>query len=264
LKAENRRIKAENEKLKVEQKAKEEKEKRKKAENIAKKREEQIKRSRAAETVEYKDLRDSNHIIGVYSDDISKKILSLKRRIEKNQSIPNKELLEFIRGISFVNEKISTLTRFTTKSNFLEASLQKTEDIVSYIKTYLEDIYKTIYNINIEFISNDISLIKPFEPIELCTALDNILSNSRKKNASKIIFEFFKDNGKICLSIKDIGNVLDSSISDYDLIFEEGITTTKGAGLGLSHVKHIIEDSLEGTVKYNPDFKNGFELIITF
>jgi len=250
--------------LRATEKAAQEEGRRIQAENTAKKREEQVKRSRAAETIEYKDLRDSNHIIGVYSDDISKKILSLKRKIEKNQNISNEELIEFIRGISLANEKISTLTRFTTKSNFLEATLENPEDIVNYIKAYLEDIYKSLYNINIEFISNGIQLIKTFEPIELCTALDNILSNSRKKNASKIVFEFFLDNGKTCLSIKDVGKVLDKSISDYNLIFEEGITTTNGAGLGLNHVKRIVEDNLNGTVKYNPEYKDGFELIITF
>jgi anti-sigma regulatory factor (Ser/Thr protein kinase) len=235
------------------------------AENIAQKREEQVKRCRAAESIEYKDLRDSNHIIGQYSDEISKRILSLKRKIDKNISISNKELLEFLNGISFANEKIATLTRFTTKSNFLEAIYETTEDIVHYIKAYIDDIYKVLYEgIDIQFLSNGISYIKTFEPIELCTALDNIFGNSRKKRATKIIVEFFKNGDKLKLSIRDIGKPLNSSIADYNLIFEEGITTTNGAGLGLSHVKRIVEDNLKGKIKYNPDYKQGFELIITF
>ena len=47
------------------------------------------------------------------------------------------------------------------------------------------------------------------------------------------------------------------------LIFEEGVTTTKGSGLGLNHVKRIIEDDLGGEIIYNPEYKNGFELIIS-
>jgi len=264
-KKEKERLKAELNQLKAEQRAKESEEKRKLAEKIAKKREEQVKRSRAAETIEYKDLRDSNHIIGVYSDDITKKILLLKRKMDKGMGISNKELIEFLRGISFVNEKISTLTRFTTKANYLEATLETTEDIVHYMKTYLNDIYQTLYSdMDIQFLSNNISCVKAFEPIELCTALDNILSNSRKKKSSRVIFEFFKKGNKVNLSIKDIGKPLDCSISDYNLIFEEGITTTNGSGLGLSHVKRIVENSLKGTIKYNPEYKQGFELVITF
>lgn len=265
IKAEQKAREAEELRQKEEQKAKEADEQRKQAENLAKKREQQLKRSRSSETIEYKDLRDSNHIIGVYSDDISKKILLIKRKIDKNQEISNKELLEFIKGISFANEKISTLTRFTTKSNFLEASLESTEDIVNYIRTYVEDIYKTLYNDNdIEFIDNGISLIKTFEPIELSMAIDNILSNSRKKKASKIILEFFKSSENISLSIRDVGMQLDKSIPNPDLIFEEGITTTKGSGLGLNHVKRIVENNLKGRIHYNPEYKDGFELIITF
>jgi len=273
------RLKAENDKLKAELKAKEEEEKRliaerkakeeeegrKKAEELAEKRGQQIKRSRAAETIEYKDLRDSNHIIGVYSDDISKKLLLTKRNVDKGQVISNKELLDLIKGVSFANEKISTITRFTTKSNFLEATLERNEDIINYIKVYIEDIYTVLYHdVPINVIDNGISLVRKFEPIELSMAIDNILSNSRKKKASEIILEFSESNDTISLSFKDIGLSLDSSISDYNLIFEEGITTTKGSGLGLSHVKRIVENNLKGKIEYNPNYKKGFELIITF
>ena len=250
---------------KAERNVKKAEEKRIKAEGIAKKREEQLKRSRAAETIEYKDLRDSNHIIGVYSDDISKKILLLKRKMDKVEMISREELLLFLKGIGFVNEKITTLTRFTTKSNFLEALLETKEDIINYIHVYLKDIYKVMYpDSDIEFITNNLSFIKSFEPIELCMAIDNILSNSRKKKARKIIFEFYKKNEKLYLSIKDIGKPLDTSIIDYNMIFEEGLTTTQGSGLGLSHVKRIIEKNMGGKVIYNPKYKDGFELIITF
>ena len=118
---EKERALAELNRIKAEQKAQEEEEKRKQAEQLAKKREEQLKRSRSAETLEYKDMRDSNHIIGVYSDDISKKILLFKRKIDKGHTVSNKELLEFLQGISFANEKISTLTRFVTKIQFLRS-----------------------------------------------------------------------------------------------------------------------------------------------
>jgi signal transduction histidine kinase len=267
---EKERALAELAKLKAEQRAKEEEENRKReeaarimAESIVQKQKEQITRFKSSETIEYKDLRDSNHIIGVYSDDISKKILLLKRKLDKNQNIDKQSLLDFIQGISLANEKISTLTRFTTKAGFLEASLETDEDIVSYISKYIKNIYQVLYKIDIEIIDNGISFQKKFQPIELCVALDNILSNSRKKNARKIIFEFENIGEKLSLKIRDIGEKLSESIKDWKLIFEEGVTTTKGSGLGLNHVKRIIEDDLGGEIIYNPEYKNGFELIIS-
>lgn len=261
---EKERLQAELNKIKAEQKAKEEEERRKLAEITADNRKQQVDRFRSSESIEYKDLRDSNHIIGVYSDDISKKIQLFKRKLDKTQNLKKEEIISFLQGISLANEKISTITRFTTKSNFLEASLSLKEDIVSYIKNYLLNIYGLLHkDIQIDIMDNEIEFIRDFQPIELCVAIDNILSNSRRKDARKIIFEFEKLNENLFLSIKDIGKSLDSNI-DSKLIFEEGITSTKGAGLGLNHVKRIMEKDLNAEIEYNPNYKEGFELKILF
>lgn len=261
---EKERLQAELNKIKAEQKAKEEEERRKQAEITADNRKKQIDRFRSSESIEYKDLRDSNHIIGVYSDDISKKIQLFKRKLDKSVNFSKEEILSFLQGISLANEKISTITRFTTKSNFLEASLSLNEDMISYLKNYLVNIYGLLHkDIKIDIIENQLDFIREFQPIELLVAIDNILSNSRKKDAKKIIFEFEKLNENLLLSVKDVGKVLDNKI-DSNLIFEEGITSTKGAGLGLSHVKRIMENDLNASIEYNPNYKEGFELKILF
>lgn len=264
LKKEKERAEAELAKFRAEKKAKEEEEARKKAESRSENQQKQITRYKSSETVEYKDLRDSNHIIGVYSDDISKKILLLKRKLDRGVKLDNKEIINFVQGISLANEKIATITRFTTKSNFLKASLETEEDVVNYIFNYINKTYLSLYKLDIEFINNSISYIKKFQPIELSVVIDNILSNSRRKNAKKVIIEFAKTKEFFLISIKDIGESLSKEIVDYNQIFDEGVTTTKGSGLGLNHVKRIIEDDLNGKIEYNPNYKSGFELIITF
>ena len=145
----------------------------------------------------------------------------------------------------------------------MQASLETKEDIVAYITNYIKNIYQTLYKIDIEVINNDVVFIKKFQPIELSLAIDNILSNSRKKRASKVIFEFNIIDNDLKISIRDIGKTLSKDIENWKLIFEEGITTTKGAGLGLNHVQRIIEDDLNSKIEYNPEYKKGFELIIT-
>ncbi len=264
LKKENERAASEISKLKAEKKAREEEEARKKAESRAENQQKQITRYKSSETVEYKDLRDSNHIIGVYSDDISKKILLLKRKLDKGIKLDNKEIINFVQGISLANEKIATITRFTTKSNFLKASLETEEDIVKYIVNYINNTYLVLHKLHVEFKNDSAVYIKKFQPIELCVVIDNILSNSRKKNAKKVIIEFIQTAEEFLISIKDIGESLSKEILNYNQIFDEGVTTTKGSGLGLNHVKRIIEDDLNGKIEYNPNYKSGFELIITF
>ncbi|AEW86333.1 histidine kinase [Flavobacterium columnare ATCC 49512] len=264
IKKEKERAEAELAKLKAEQKAKEEEENRKKIEKKSENQGRQIDRFRSAETITYKDLRDSNHIIGVYADDISKKIQLFKRKLDRNGNMSKNEIIDFLQGISLVNEKINTITKFTTKSNFLEARLSANEDIVNYIENYVFNIYGSLHKeLKYEIKTNNIQFKKNFQPIELSVILDNILNNSKKKNASKVIFEFNNVDNSLILSIKDVGKELDKSI-DQELIFDEGVTSTKGAGLGLNHVKRLLEQYFNATIKYNPDYKKGFELIITF
>jgi signal transduction histidine kinase len=261
---EEKRKKAELEAKEIDLKRREEEIKRKEAEQQAENRKIQLDRVRAAETITYKDLRDSNHIIGVYSDDISKKIQLIKRKIDRKGSIDKNEFLKFIQEISLVNEKINTLTKFTTKSGFLEARLSTTENVVSYIENYVKTIYGSLHKEMIyEFKNNQLVFEKEFQPIELSVVLDNILNNSKKKSASKVIFDFKKENENLVLSIKDLGKTLDNSIAK-ELLFEEGVTSTKGAGLGLSHVKRILEHDFNAEIEFNPNYTNGFELIITF
>lgn len=262
IEAENAKLRAENEEFKAKEEAAKEKVKRETAEKESAIKGEQIERYKAAETVDYKDLRDSNHIIGVYSDDISKKMLLLKRKLDKKKVISNEEFLEFIQEVSMVNEKISTLTKFTTKSGYLQAKLETEEDIVGYISSYVKNNYAVLYKIEFEIIGADVEFEMTFQPIELCVALDNILSNSRRKGAKKVIFEFSISGTSLLMQIRDVGKILSSKIADPELIFDEGVTSTNGAGLGLNHVKRIVEDDLGGTIWYNPDYTNGFELII--
>ncbi len=264
-KAENEKLKAENEKLKAEKARQVEEEKRKKAESEAKKRKEQVSRYRASESVEYKDLRESNHIIGVYSDNIAKKILLFKRQLDKGKKPNKSDLLKFIKELNFVNDKIATITRFTTKSNYLKAMLETKENIVSYISDYINNSYRALFpKMSFSVITNDISFTMKFHPIELCTALDNILSNSRKKEATRLIYEFsIVNDNTLILAIKDVGKPLSKEIKDWNLIFEEGITTTRGSGSGLANVKKIFKENMQGDVIYNPEYIEGFELIIT-
>lgn len=110
----------------------------------------------------------------------------LKRKLDKGIKLNNKEIINFIQGISLANEKIATITRFTTKSNFLKATLETEEDIVKYIVKYINNTYLALHKLDVEFKNDSEVYIKKFQPIELSVVIDNILSNSRKKNAKKL------------------------------------------------------------------------------
>ncbi len=247
---------AEKETAKVSKKLKEEKQEK-----------EQLKKQnlflKSVKALEYDDVRDLVHIIGMKSDIITKEITKIQRKINNGQNISNETLNRFIEKISLANSFINTVTNFATKKNFLKATQDTTQDIVEFIKDYITNIYLKLYsNLTIEFHGN-VQVVKHFVPFEITMILDNLIGNSRKKaiGATKIDFYFSAENNMLTIIYKDNGRGLDKSIKDINMIFEEGYTTTNGSGLGLSHIKKILT-KMGGEIKVNPNTQKGIEFII--
>ena len=67
------------------------------------------------------------------------------------------------------------------------------------------------------------------------------------------------------MTISDDGNGLSPSINNSDSIFEKGVTTTNGSGLGLYNVAKFVREVLKGTIMVDNNMdKKGFKLIIDF
>lgn len=218
---------------------------------------------KSVKALEYDDVRDLVHIIGMKSDIISKEITRIKRKINKGQKISTKELNEFIEDISLANSLINSVTNFATKKNFLKATQDTTQDIVGFIKDYINNIYLKLYrNLEIKFLG-DVSIVKHFVPFEITMIIDNLIGNSRKKDigADRIEFHFITDNNKLIITYRDNGNGLSPAITNPKLIFEEGFTTTNGSGLGLAHIKKTLK-GMNGDISVNPTYKSGIEFKI--
>ena len=93
--------------------------------------------------------------------------------------------------------------------------------------------------------------------------IDNLIGNSRKKaiGATKIDLYFSVENNLLTILYKDNGKGIDKSIKDVNMIFEEGFTTTNGSGLGLAHIKKIL-NKMGGEIKVNTNTAKGIEFII--
>ncbi|WP_020603693.1 ATP-binding protein [Spirosoma spitsbergense] len=233
-----------------------------KAEKAKEVKENQIRFLQSVKATEYDDIRDLNHIIGINSDNIRKRVLLFKRKYDKKPDISKADVLDFIKSISLANDKIRAIATFTTKGNFLKAANDTNGDLVKFIIDYFENIYQYLFDdFNVEFINPEIEFTTHFKPIEISVVLDNLVSNSRKKKATKLQIEFIKDDNHLMVVFRDFGKPLDPTIADWQTIFEEGVTTTNGSGLGLSHVSKIIND-MKGSISVNTAFKEGFELII--
>jgi len=70
--------------------------------------------------------------------------------------------------------------------------------------------------------------------------VDNLISNANKARAPLVTFSMRPD-GKtgMILTVCDTGKGLAKGV-DPDRIFDMGYTTTRGSGLGLYHVRHML------------------------
>lgn len=218
------------------------------------------------QTLDKEQLLNLQHHIGLYSHDIEGALISFKREYSKNKNITEKQIFDFIDRLTLANKKVLTINKLATKSNFLTDSEIIYEDIVSFINEYIHTIYlveddrKIAINVN----TNGNVFKTNFSPFELTIVLDNLLNNAKKINKpQKVIVDIniVKEDDSLKIEFSNTGKELDSMIDDSSQIFEQGFTTTNGSGLGLYHVKQILE-KFGFNIRVNDEYKKGFQLII--
>ncbi|MHA2940251.1 ATP-binding protein [Vibrio sp. RC27] len=204
------------------------------------------------------------HQIVIYTSSAKQKITSTLLSLNNKNDIDREKLSTSLSEMLESVEKIMTTSRFATSANFKLDSTRITDDISLYIKQYLETI-STAYNsrIQIKVNVNTKPFISDFTPIELGMVLDNLVSNAKKSRASLVTFDVSTEaNNVLEISVLDNGKGLDSSIIEPNRVFEKGVTTTRGSGLGLFHSKKQIEKMGGEIFLPNDQPQTGFKIKI--
>jgi signal transduction histidine kinase len=215
-----------------------------------------------------KNLESILHHIGLTTNFIKKDIENLVKAINSNAS--KDELQSIVKRLSQQNEKITSFSKYFKKVNFNIHTNKLDVDVISFTNEYIENVYKLRddLRINRELLNVKINMPKglehkiKFNPIDMIIVLDNLISNSSKHGASMVELTWTMSGKSIQLSFKDDGKGIADNI--LDSIFDFGFTTSRrGSGIGLYHVKEIIE-SLNGTIKVNNKLSKGVEFLISF
>ena len=209
------------------------------------------------------------HQIGLSTSNIENHLILIKDKISKGKQVSNDELLNKIDKILLEIKKITTVVKFSTKATFDLKREEVELNLPLFIKQYIEEIYveneallltkkvkievKNIDNFNAKCL---------FKPLEFAIIIDNLISNSIKAGSNEINISIKKeDPNGILLIIDDDGKgIKEEDIKD---IFNFGFTRTGGSGIGLYHVKEIVE-RLNGTASHVPKKSRGatFEIKI--
>lgn len=199
-----------------------------------------------------------HHQILIYAGDLQINIANQIEKINNGEDLDKSYLRGILIHLDYRVQQILQTSRFATKANFQLDSEQIEEDICRFITQYLERIaplYGT--GITIRVTSTTAGLIRRFKPIEVTIVLENLISNASKAGASDILFSLTqpKEN-EVDIVIEDDGHGISEIIQPPERIFDIGVTTTDGSGLGLHHVSRIL-DAMGASIEYDSTYRAG-------
>lgn len=212
---------------------------------------------------EKKDLLALQHQIIHTAGNITWSLDSLIDAI--NEDKPKSELIEDIKDISLEVQRIVSASRFVTMAGFNTQAEKITKDIVSFINEYVNNIYIPADSFIHKKRPIKISTTHPnfkkemkFRPFEITVILDNLFSNSRKAKATKVSLDWKKDKTHLLLYFKDNGSGIPDEVKDN--IFKFRYSNTDGSGIGLYHVRDILE-KYKSKIEFLPN-SDGAEFLI--
>lgn len=174
---------------------------------------------------------------------------SLIRAISRDK-FDKKSILKKLSDIKLNTEQVEKISRLVIRSNFDLLVSEEQSDLITYIEEYvsLHQEINELSGIEIQIEKELVEFIFLFSKINISIILDDLISNAKKANATKAKITFssgpknslqmiFSDNGK------GVNDEIESSM------FDIGITSTIGSGVGLFTVRKLMKE-MGGNVKF--------------
>lgn len=200
----------------------------------------------AAASLDQDTILNLHHQIIMHASDVHVGVKRMMRKLREKDSANKEEWVDFLENIAFRNSQILTASRFATKGGYKQQLAEIQDNLVIYIRDYITTVSSlwSPRGIKVEVHEGGGTLERGFRPIEVGIVIDNLVSNAAKARASRV--EFFLEVGKgakpeLSISVADDGDGWPKSFDPLERAFEKGVTTTEGSGLGLYHVKQVIE-----------------------
>lgn len=148
-------------------------------------------------------------------------------------------------------DKAIKISQIIIKSSFDYKHTKQRINLPVYINEYIEDLGVSRPKINFS-VEGVFDKFYHINPIEIDIILDNLVSNSTKAKAKKVLIVFEKLENKTVINYYDDGIGMDNKlVNNPESIFQLGVRESKerGSGIGMFDVKKRI-DSLKGNIKF--------------
>lgn len=190
---------------------------------------------------------------------IKKQIMKLQRG-----KLTEKDIWDSLKRMSYLTMRMRAVLQYGALAKFNTKEEITNGDVFEFIKEYCDNILKQYEDIKVHVNNHDSdAFVIGFVPQDISIILDNVISNSIKAKANNLFINMYVENEHARIDIVDDGRGLDKNITNIEELFEFGKGYTDiGTGVGLYHIKDIVENNMHGTVSINKDIEKGFELQI--
>ncbi len=200
----------------------------------------------AAAALDHDTILNLHHQIMMHAADVRHGVERMMRKLRDRGTVQPHEWIDFLDIVSFRNSQILTATRFATKGGYKQQSTKQRADLAVYIQDYIASVAALWaprgINLGVECTARPIERL--FRPIEVGIVIDNLVTNAAKARAAHIRFFLSSGSGPkppLIVTVADDGTGWPPALDPLERAFEKGVTTTNGSGLGLYHVKQVIE-----------------------
>lgn len=213
------------------------------------------------------DVRGMLHNFKIVTERINANIQILTDKV-KDGNLSNNELLERLGTIRFSVEKAYKMSRLMTKADFRSKQEKVTIEVANYITEYINE-YNILFEdrkLKFEFNRIGAPFFRKVSLLDLSVIIDNLISNSEKKEANKIRIDFRTKDNSLEMIFSDNGIGLNPEyVQNSDIIFDLGVTDTDGSGIGLNTVSNVLKDNYASIVFYgNGQILKGASFLIIF
>ncbi|WP_273401741.1 ATP-binding protein [Traorella massiliensis] len=201
------------------------------------------------------------HMLKINSTTISKTITKNIMKLQRGKFTED-DAWACLKRISYLNSRMQAVLAYSPLANFNTKEEYTTGDVLVFIEEYCKNILGKNEDIDIIIKKMDgVECITRFVPQDIVVVIENITSNSKKHFSRTLTIDMKADNENIIIDFIDDGNGVDPKIKNFDELFEfgKGYTST-GSGIGLYHVKDIIENKMKGKVSVASVPGEGFTL----
>lgn len=201
----------------------------------------------------YTELKDKKESLNInYTNRLKDRILNLSKDIHEIKK-DNQRVVSGIERLLPQKEKENVMKLSTIFKMLRDNTMRYIEDIGKEIDIFTD--YTNNYS------------VKDYYP--LISIVNNLISNSIDaiENSGYIRISQYIENDYIIFKIMDTG--IGIKKEDVEVIFEPGFSTKfdrktghMSTGLGLTHVKHIVDKYFRGRIEVNSQIRQGTSFII--